>query len=362
MTSKKTTATKKKRTDIKVFLKKPNQSGRASFAIVVQPPNSKAYTQKSEVITSINKSYKNSSLTLAEANEAAMRELKRVKDTLIVKTGKVVMSTANRRILNKYWEEVYSHRTITDPKSARYRLERAIATLEDVSLHADKNTLQKKINTACKGKSSKQRTVVGALNQLLKWLGRTDVVLHRDFKEFNEPKYLTISEFKKVLAHVDSDYKSLMGTLFATGARLGAAFAIYDYKDKIFIQKQMRDDGSYGPTKNRKRRTVVVVPELKSYVKEWCKIEESQRLEIRLKRYGEIFTEACMKTFPKKPNKHLTARDLRHCYAIHLLNKGVSLSLVAQSLGNSIQVCQEYYAGFSLNSDSVDLVSKLLKS
>lgn len=67
----------------------------------------------------------------------------------------------------------------------------------------------------------------------------------------------------------------------------------------------------------------------------------------RRKRWAEI---------AKKIRPELRFHDLRHSYAIELLNHGVSLSLTAQALGNSVQVCQEYYAGFELSDEGLDVI------
>ena len=49
-------------------------------------------------------------------------------------------------------------------------------------------------------------------------------------------------------------------------------------------------------------------------------------------------------------------------YTIVLVSRGVSLSLVAQSLGNSVSVCEKYYTGFVLTNESIDYIRKLVES
>jgi integrase len=55
--------------------------------------------------------------------------------------------------------------------------------------------------------------------------------------------------------------------------------------------------------------------------------------------------------------------DLRHSYAIHMLEKvEVSLTMVAKLLGDSIQVVEQYYAGFALGEEGLRSVDLLYKS
>ena len=105
-----------------------------------------------------------------------------------------------------------------------------------------------------------------------------------------------------------------------------------------------------------------VIPDGKKFVSRWLKLPLRTRLELRNIHHGDVLTEACVKLWPGDPTKHLSARDLRHCYAIHLLNKGVSLSLVAQALGDSVVVAQTYYAGFTLGDQGLQVVNNLLSS
>ncbi len=80
----------------------------------------------------------------------------------------------------------------------------------------------------------------------------------------------------------------------------------------------------------------------------------------RLEASRELMKKYCMIAFPKDSSKHLTFHALRHCYAINLLTKGVSMSLVAQSLGNTLSVCQQHYLGFELTNDSIAAIKSII--
>jgi len=38
------------------------------------------------------------------------------------------------------------------------------------------------------------------------------------------------------------------------------------------------------------------------------------------------------------------------------------MSLVAQSLGNSLTVCQQYYTGFELTTDSIEAINTIMRA
>jgi hypothetical protein len=52
--------------------------------------------------------------------------------------------------------------------------------------------------------------------------------------------------------------------------------------------------------------------------------------------------------------------DLRHSYAVYLIGKGMSLDWVAQSLGNSRDVCERFYKSHILQDDSIRLMRMML--
>ena len=349
------------RTKTTLFLKKPKQAGRATFALVRREPDGKAKTLKTPAMVALNAAYKSGTLDYNEALEASRRELERVKKTLLVRGKKTTLRPANLRLLDKYWQEVYTHRNLKDKSSAWQRLRRAVEALGDVPLTADQNTLQRQINKHCEGNSGRQRNVVSALRQILKWMGRADIRLSREPKDFPDPRHLSLSEFEIVINHVEDPYRTLFWVLFCTGCRVGEAFALKGAPGKnVWVPDQMRRDGTSDTTKTRKRRRVPVVPEGAEYLKKWLSMPFEDRKVIRNDKIAEIMVAACRKEFPGEPHKHLLCMDLRHCYAIHLIGKGVSLSLVAKALGNSVSVCQEYYVGFTLGDEALETVSNLL--
>jgi hypothetical protein len=55
-------------------------------------------------------------------------------------------------------------------------------------------------------------------------------------------------------------------------------------------------------------------------------------------------------------------RPRGHSYAVHLLNSGVSISLIAKSLGNSVLVCEKYYLTYSLQEEGTQMIHQMMTS
>jgi integrase len=92
-------------------------------------------------------------------------------------------------------------------------------------------------------------------------------------------------------------------------------------------------------------------------VQEWVGIEYKDRRKLGCP--SAKLLAACVKLWPNDPVKHCTVHSLRHSYATHLLQKGVSLSLVARFLGNHLKVTEAYYTAFTFGDDDLHLPSGL---
>src|SRR5690606_19972580 len=96
-------------------------------------------------------------------------------------------------LFDKYWAEEYSNRSLNEPDAARNRLLRAIRALGHLSLRSSsREEMQAFIDQNYKG--NKQRAIVSALNQLLRWMGR-DIRLRKTREEIKPIKYLKLNEF-----------------------------------------------------------------------------------------------------------------------------------------------------------------------
>jgi integrase len=207
------------------------------------------------------------------------------------------------------------------------------------------------------------------MTQLLKFIGRSDVKLRKARPVFTKVKYITEKELSALIPFIDDPNLRIITKLcFYSGLRIGEAFAltklslISDGQDILRITAQMDRSGMLkSTTKTRKPRLAFLIPGGLDAFNAWITLPESEKKKINRLSVSKQIRLACSKAFPGEPDKQLTFHAFRHCYAIHLLSRGVSMSLVAQSLGNSLSVCQQYYVGFELTNDSIAAIRSLFK-
>lgn len=347
---------------VRYILKKPGR-GRARFSILkdIVKPNGKRTSGilRDERIESINHLFKTK---LKDATECEL-ELRDIIKTLYLnqRHGRTDFNEENRRLLQEYWEREYANRGNIDLKSAENDLKRAIDAIGTLSLvSASRDDLQNHLNKYCKG--NKQRRIVARVNQLLKFLKR-DIKLRKAPKERRKIRHLSQDDFLKVLPFIEErEIQALFVACFVTGARIGEAFALDTNSLRngvISILRQMDRTGVLRETKNRRDRQMVINPIEHHFLNFW--LSYSDKAKFRNIKLSSILMNACKKAFPSEELKWCNVHDLRHSYAIWLLSKGISLSLIAQSLGNSISVCQEYYAGFELSQESIESIKSFLK-
>ncbi len=266
--------------------------------------------------------------------------------------GGATYSEENQRLYRAYWEQEYERRDISDVAAARRRLERAVRAAGAHSMvSASRDVLERACLT-----TTDPRTTIAAMNQLLKFAGRK-FELRLPRKKRAIVNHLTLEQFEAALPRLEPKLRALFATCFATGARVGEAFALQPHhvtERAVFIEVQITRDGLARDTKNRRPRHAPIIPQLHRYVREWADISTEARAPLRNQRLSELMTRAAQRP--------CSVHDLRHSYAIHLLRWGTSLTLVAQALANSVAVCQEYYAGFVLAPENVEMVSQLLRA
>lgn len=268
----------------------------------------------------------------------------------------------NMDLLTKFLKHEYDDKDIVDFNSARNDYLRAINAVGEFSLYSSsKEVLQKQINSKFKG--NKQRRIVARLNTILKFIKR-DVTLRKDKPNQILVKYLTEDEFYEMLNFVsDEDIKLVCRLAFYSGCRTGEIFAITSTSLKsscLQVINQIDRVQNRREIKNRINRLAYLLTQGRVDVANWIKLKEKSKL--RNLKFADIVKNACKKAFPDNPDKWVTFHDLRHSYAINLLSKGVSLGLVAQSLGNSVVVCQKHYTGFVMTDDSISRIDSILRS
>lgn len=350
------------------FIKSPGKD-RKAFVIVERFRKSGTSRRiDSKQLDAINGQYLQGRMTFEEAKEAAHREvlkLRKKRNNEI--SPKPSMRASNERILSEYWKTVYRFKAnqLRAKDAAYNRLRRAVQALGDTPLTASDDDLQAAIEYSVATFGGNQRRIVSALRQILRFMGReTHLALGRKTKA--RPRFLDIDEFRKIVPRLPEYHKILAWVAFATGCRIGEIFALRESNfdsslGSIFVDGQRLRSRKDGPTKNDRDRHVVVIDEGLPWLSKWLRLAARDRDALRNRRHAAIIKKACIDVFPDDTRKHLTFHDLRHCYAIHLVSMGVDHGLIALSLGDSIQVLQEYYAGYSLAPSGVRALRDQIK-
>lgn len=313
----------------------------------------------------MNSQLKRGGMASDEALKALERELLRLRKHAGGRANEVNLSPVNRRNLASYWEAAYAHRDLIDPKASKYRLQRAVEALGETPLTASREEIQKALNEAFKGRPNRQRDAVSAITQILVYLGRTDIKLMRAKKERRRILFVTLAEWQRIVGYLEPIYKTLGWVAITTGCRTGEIFslspAVYRKPDRtVFVHEQKDRELTLRQTKNRRDRDVPILAEGVPHLEAWLQLDTAAKDEIRNVRLADIIRKACRQAFPEDKSKWLKFHDLRHSYAIHLLNKGVSVGLVAQCLGDSEAVVAEAYVGFVLTKPGMDAVKALI--
>ncbi len=256
------------------------------------------------------------------------------------------ITSSNREVIEKYLLEHYGRRKILPDsrRSWKSRLERAIACLGQLDLlSASIGELQHAIDQLA---WNRQRYAATALNSVLKWLKREEFLTLAQ-EERPEISFIQGVDFPKLLeAMPDNFSRTLVACALYTGCRIGELFALTQFSLKeggLYVESQYRIDLARAKQKNKRpHRWAGILPEGRNPLKLWVEISIEERLKRRNNDWARIIKRACRKA----QIKQITFHDLRHSYAIECLRRGKSLTAVAQSLGNSVTVCEKYYAGF----------------
>lgn len=340
------------------WVKAPGQSGRKSFAIFERRNRGKGKTLRLPEVDAVNAALKAGTLDL----QTARAEVDRVKARLQEEAGKVQSSRiaicdVNERLGERWFKKTYGRKKIAkdSARSARSSLRRALASLGNSSLLTAKvEELQRKVDRLEPGR---QRRAASVLNRLLAFAGRSEDRLFAAPEEQPLPTHLTPAEFSAFLKRVPEELRLPLEVAFATGCRLGEVFALAQYSAKtraVHVAGQMLESGALKVTKTRRSRWAAVSPEGEDAVLRWLKVPQEEKRRLRRVAWSRVARKAS--------GGKVCFHDLRHSYAIAALVAGVPLTWVAQSLGNSVAVCQRYYAGFSLSDEGAAAVRALWKA
>lgn len=352
-------------------IKKPRSEGkaggRATFSIQEHQPNGKVVTLKSPELADINAKYKAGILTYFQAEKLviSLRDgLYRERDKDL---PKLKFSEINLKIMDRYLDDRYSRKKkrLKDFYTYQKDLERALKSLEGLSIQtASEDALQDHIDDKFHKEPKKQRRIVARLNTILRYLGRDFQLVKVDSPEI-EVRHLSLRDFKKILPFLDDDFAQICKVAFATGMRCGEVFGLKTLdvksKDVIEVKRQMLTNLEVTPPKRNKTRKAYIIRDFQADVSDFARRSLQFKEKSRAGNFSQKVRRACRKAFPKDQSKWIVFHDLRHSYAIHLLSMGVPLNQVANCLGNSIPVCEKYYAGYRLSDEGLETIRRIMK-
>lgn len=333
-------------------------------------------------IDAINAQLLRGAIDETKAREMAASVRIRYQDDEERRRGYISHGSVNAQLVLDYAQARYPKGSVRDLDSARNRLFRAAAILGGVSLlTATPEQIRAKVSHLT---PNYQRKVLAALKQILRHFKREDVAqaLRLPKKSRRRIHHLTAADMAELNRSLDvrsgqeiggvpaAFLQVLVNVAFHTGGRIGEIFDLEEadlFGEFVVIDSQMDRKGNRGcalktDQGDGQERRAFVIPGGSEWLERWVSIDWKIKREMRGKRYSTILHDLSSELFPRDKQKHVVFHALRHSTAIHLVGAGVSLTLVAQSLGNSVLVCEEFYSGYSLSADGIKTMARILKS
>jgi integrase len=327
----------------------------------------------------INSRYLAGEISYREAEEQLNTILLEYRSKEQKQTAPTFHNQDNAKIYELIWSEDYKYRYIASASNRMMEFARLLELLGHESIVATHpQRLQALIDSHCGINHSKQRRMAGVANQLLNFLYKRGLAKPSGLVKLKKKRrkditHLTLAELEAVLKQVKiPTLTNLYLAAFCSGARLGELMSVKPEAIKdgpngigtLVVKGQIvRGEAAHkGDNAPRGVRSVLVERELlknqtelrQSLVlefglgalKAWARTPKAERLALRNRTYLTELKRAAGVALPGRGRK-LKFHDLRHSYAIHLLAIGMTMEDVARSIGDTIEVCEEFYAGFS---------------
>jgi site-specific recombinase XerD len=184
-------------------------------------------------------------------------------------------------------------------------------------------------------------------------------ILAIPMKRFAKPllSFLSREEIRTTLAApntnswFDQRDRVLLSVLYNTGARVSELIAIRVTDVTLDVMPCVRLHG-----KGRKQRTVPLWKETATQVRRWIKQQRLQPNQALIpNRYGQPMTRAnaaqrltlaistAIKQCPQLRGRHLTPHSVRRSCALHLLQAGVDITVIALWLGHTSPITSHGY-------------------
>lgn len=353
-----------------IRLTKPGYK-RRSFSFQIKEPNYKWMVYPNEVIDDLNIKYKNGEVSLLDSLKIAENE--RAKIYQLRNELRPSSNPENLKILDRYvsWKYLSTHRrkrVMADTiRSGIDALNRSILALGDMCLKTTPiKDMQDRIDDLLDGNKGSHDVVVMRLNSLLRFIDRPTTDKLESLPEtYDEPvRQISWEDLNIVLDGIDEHlFKVMIMISYFCGLRIGEIFALTKKQVSvnknwlsIHVNRQMYRDLTYGLPKRRKIRRAFGFKNGKEWIDVWNGVHENKRFELRNKDYSKMMRKACKQAGVDEICFH----DLRHCYAINLLNRGLAMTTVARSMGNSEKVCKKHYAGYEINEEGIEMMGQII--
>jgi site-specific recombinase XerD len=178
------------------------------------------------------------------------------------------------------------------------------------------------------------RHIKSALSKAVEWnyLEENPAKNLKQYKVPKEkPKFLTEKEIKKVFSCIkNKTHLAVFNLLYLTGMRLSEALNLewedINFDEGFLVVRNKKDFH----TKNYKERHIPIHPKLNEYL-EHLKIISKEKVVP----YSNNTIWSLFQKYSKKSGIKVTPHMLRHSFATHLVNKGVSLQVIKEILGHS---------------------------
>jgi integrase/recombinase XerD len=149
------------------------------------------------------------------------------------------------------------------------------------------------------------------------------------------PIILTITEVRRLIDDIHNlKHKSIVALMYSSGLRLSECATLRPYHIDSHRMKVRVEQG-----KGKKDRYTILSCQTLDILRQYYKscrpkkwLFEGAHGHLSNRTIGHIIWKACIKA---GINKRVTPHTLRHCFATHLLEQGVSLQVIQQLLGHS---------------------------
>jgi integrase len=326
------------------FIKRPGK-GRATYALI--GPDKKTISDPR--IDAIN-----ADLAAGMARDILEQRMRAVLDSYKpAKAPKAMLAVANQRLVLRCHEAKLREKVhLARPDDLKQRLLSCAAALGNVSIEsASKDELLRALATI---KSPSRRfEIARGINELLKYANRAERIYNPPIRQSSRVAFISIKDFKEKILSVPAPYHLVLGALFATGCRWGELPLAESVNGvAVLVAEQVRNDGTLGPTKNKKERHALILEPLQVWWEEYSKLLYEEKNKLRLEGYN-IAYRLC------KTRLGIRIHDLRHSYAVALRSYGFNTGQIAEFIGDTEQVCKERYLRHGRTEEELTRLRKL---